>query len=198
MAGLYRRGAVYWGRVHRQGQHYRRSLKTADRSVAEKRLRIWLDDLDAIAWGEKPRRSFEEASEKFIREHLTAIKPNAAKRYGVSLKSLVGHFAGKTLDRITSAELSEFETKRRTEGVTAGTIRRDLACLSSMLTSAEEWEWIDDGKNPVPSYLRRRAKRGLKEASPRTRTYPWVRRLHCSPRPRQWSGRPLFWQSIPD
>ncbi len=168
MAGLYRRGTVYWARVHRQGQHYRRSLKTADRAIAERRFRVWLDDLDAVAWGEKPRRSFEDTAEKFIREHLTAIKSGAAKRYGVSLKCLAEHFAGKTLDQITSADLSGFETKRRTQGVTAGTIRRDLACLSSMLTSAEEWEWIDDGKNPVPSYLRRRAKRGLKEAPART------------------------------
>src|SRR6266567_107429 len=169
MAGLYRRGKVYWVRAQRQGREHKRSLQTTNRAIAERRFRVWLDELDAVAWGEKPRRTFEEAAEKFIREHLTTIKPGAAKRYGVSLKCLTEHFAGKTLDQITSAELSEFETKRRTQGVTAGTIRRDLACLSSMLTSAEEWEWIDDGKNPVPSYLRRRAKRGLKEAPPRTR-----------------------------
>jgi integrase len=65
--------------------------------------------------------------------------------------------------------LSEFETARRQDGVTAGTIRRDLACLSSLMTSAEDWDWLDDGANPVPAYLRRRAKRGLKEAPPRTR-----------------------------
>ncbi len=169
MAGLYRRGKVYWVRAQRQGREHKRSLQTTNRAIAERRFRVWLDDLDAIAWGEKPRRAFEEAAEKFIREHLTTIKPGAAKRYGVSLKCLAEHFAGKTLDQITSAELSEFENKRRGQGVAPGTIRRDLACLSSMLTSAEEWEWIDDGKNPIPSYLRRRAKRGLKEAPPRTR-----------------------------
>jgi integrase len=65
--------------------------------------------------------------------------------------------------------LAEFETKRRTQGVTAGTIRRDFACLSSLLTSCEEWEWLDDGGNFVPAYMRRRAKRGLKEAPPHTR-----------------------------
>jgi hypothetical protein len=70
----------------------RRSLKTADRSIAQKRLRQWLDELDAIAWGDKPRRTFGEASEKFIREHLTTIKPSSAKRYGVSLKNLAEHF----------------------------------------------------------------------------------------------------------
>jgi integrase len=71
------------------------------------------------------------------------------------------------LHEITSAELSEFETKRRTQGVRPGTIRRDLACLSSLLTSCVDWEWLDG--NIVPAFLKRRAKRGLREAPPRTR-----------------------------
>lgn len=169
MAGVYRRGGVYWARVQRSGRDIRRSLKTANRAIAERRLRNWLDELDAVAFGEKPRRSFDEAAERFVREHLTTLKPGGAKRYGVSLKQLAAHFGGKPLSAIKSAALSEFETKRRSEGVAAGTIRRDLACLSSLLTSAEDWEWIEDGSNPIPAYLRKRARRGLKEAPPRTR-----------------------------
>src|ERR1044071_9701662 len=100
MAGLYRRGKVYWARAQRDGRELRRSLKTADRSIAEKRLTQWLGDLDAVAWGDKPRRSFGEASEKFIREHLTTLKPSSALRYGVSLKNLAEHFDNMTLDQI--------------------------------------------------------------------------------------------------
>lgn len=169
MAGVYRRGRVYWGRAQRAGREYRRSLKTADRAVAERRLRDWLADLDAIAWGDKPRRTFDETAARFIREHLTTLRPGGAGRYATSLKVLALHFGGKTLDRIGSAELSEFETARRGQGRKPPTVRRDLACLSSMFASAIDWEWIDDGKNPVPGFLRRRAKRGLKESQPRTR-----------------------------
>ena len=70
----------------------------------------------------RPRDSF--------REHLPMLKPRAAERYITSLKHLAAHFDGRTLDQIKSAELSAFETKRRSEGVRPGTIRRDLACLS--------------------------------------------------------------------
>jgi integrase len=42
-----------------------------------------------------------------------------------------------------------------------------LVCLSSIYSCAVEWEWVD--VNPVPAYLKRRSKRGLKEAEPRTR-----------------------------
>lgn len=167
MAGIYRRGKIFWGRAQRDGREHRRSLKTADRATANRRLGQWLTDLEGIAWGDKPRRSFDEAAAKFIREHLTRIKPGAAKRYGVSLKVLGEHFGGKTMDLIGSALMSEFETARRSQGVSPSTIRRDLACLSSMFTSAIDWEWLDT--NPVPAFLKRRAKRGLKEGEARTR-----------------------------
>lgn len=167
MAGIYRRGKIWWARAQRQGREHRRSLQTANRAIAEKRLGIWLGELEAIAWGDRPRRTFMEATERFIREHLTTIKASSAKRYGVSLKSLSPYFGGKMLHDITRGELSGFETQRRSQGVTASTIRRDLACLSSLITSAIEWEWIE--ANPVPGYLRGRSKRGLKEAAPLTR-----------------------------
>ena len=121
----------------------------------------------AIAWGDKPRRSWEEAAEKFINEHLPTIKPGASLRYAVSMRHLNNHFAGKMLHQITSAEMSAFETLRRGAGVSNSTIRRDLACLSSLMTSAMEWEWTDT--NPVLPFLKQRAKRGLKEGVARTR-----------------------------
>jgi integrase len=167
VAGLYKRGNVWWGRAQRQNKEQRVSLETANRAIAEKRLREWLGELDAIKWGDKPRRTFNETAERFVREHMTTVKPTTARRYGDSLKHLALNFGDKTMDQITSSALSDFETVRRSEGVTPSTIRRDLSCLSGIFTSAIDWEWVDD--NPVTSYLRRRSKRGLKEAPPRTR-----------------------------
>jgi integrase len=167
MANLYRRGKTWSARATRQGREFRRSLKTKNRAIAERRLREWLEELEAIAWGDRPRRSWEEAAAKFIAEHFATIKRGAQLRYAVSMKHLNNHFAGKMLHQITSAEMSGFETKRRAEGVSTSTIRRDLACLSSLMTSATDWEWIDI--NPVLLFLKQRGKRGLKEGIARTR-----------------------------
>lgn len=104
-----------------------------------------------------------------MREHFPTIKPSSATRYAVSLKNLSRVLDGKNIQQVSTALLSEFETMRRTEGATAPTIRRDLACLSCVLSYCEEWEWIDDGSNIVPAYMRRRRRKGLKEAPGGTR-----------------------------
>lgn len=167
MASIYRRGKKWWGKVQRAGVIHRRPLETESKTIAERRLRAWLDELDAIAWGEKPRRTFRQAAERFAAEHLPRIKPSSATRYLISLGWLVDMFADRYLDQITSAALGEFETARRAKGASPPTIRRDLACLSSVFGLCAEWEWFDG--NPVPAFLRARAKRGLREAAPRTR-----------------------------
>lgn len=165
--GIYRRGQKWWARAQRSGREHRASLKTSSKGVAERRYRQWLDGLDAIEWGDKPRRRFDDAAERFIREHLPTLKIASARRYGVSLAWLADEFEGKFLDQIGTAELAEFERKRRAAKTKPPTVRRDLACLSSIFGSCIEWEWCD--LNPVPAYMRRRKKRGLREAPARTR-----------------------------
>lgn len=169
MAGVYKRGATFWGRAQRDGKEYRFSLRTPNKRIAQERLQKWLGDMDAQAWGEKPPRPWPAVWERFMKEHFPTIKPSSATRYAVSLKNLSKVLDGKNIQHVTTALLSEFETLRRSEGATAPTIRRDLACLSCILSYCEEWEWIEDGKNIVPSYLRRRRRRGLKESLGRTR-----------------------------
>lgn len=170
MATIYKRGKTWWGRAQRKGQEYRKSLETGDRSVAQKRLSIWLDELEAQSWGGRARLTFAAAARGFILNYLPTLKPSAATRYGVSLKWLSDKFGAAMMDEIGREELSAFETWRRAIGVSSPTIRRDLMCLSSMFSFCEDQDWIDDGRNPVPSFLKRRAKRGLTE-SPGKRRY---------------------------
>lgn len=168
MAGVYKRGRIWWGRAERNGRDIRRSLKTADKGVAEKRLRQWLNELEGAAFGDRPQRTLEQLAERFIREHLPLLKPASARRYGVSIVNLLDQMGPNTrIADIGRAKMTEFETARRTAGVRASTARRDLACLSSMLGCAVDWEWIE--VNPVPAQMKNRRKKGLKESPPRTR-----------------------------
>ena len=134
--------------------------------------------------GEKPKRTFNEAAEKFVEEHFPTLRPASAERYIVSLRRLADVFAGMALEDITSAALYEFEQARYRAGVSKPTIRRDLACLSSLMSSCQCWEWVT--VNPVPAYTKVRSKKGLKESPPRTRylSHPEEARLlsACAPR----------------
>src|SRR5215467_38976 len=123
--GIYKRGKRWWGRFQRNNKEYREPLETTDKPTAERRYRAWRDEFDATAWGEKPRHSYVEAEDRFIKEHLPNIKPSSAIRYGYSLKILIEHLGGKMLHEITSEVMMEFETRRRGDGVKSATILRD-------------------------------------------------------------------------
>lgn len=168
MATVFWRNGIAWARVQHKGRTYRESLDTKDKRVARDRLTKFIERLKGTKWGDRPQRSFEEAAERFIDEHLPRLKGGvegkASKRYLTSLIHLSEHFKGAMLDDIESGMLSEFEQKRRRAGRKSGTIRNDLWCLSSIMTSAEEWQWIVG--NTVKTYIKQRAKRGVLAASP--------------------------------
>ena len=169
MATIYKRGRVWWGRVQIRGRDTRQSLKTTSKAVARERLNDWLQRLEDAAWGNKPRRTFEEAMESFVLEHVPTLRPSSQRRYRTSIKMMLEHFEGKYLDQINSSLMAEYEARRRRLGATAPTIRRDLSCLSSMYTHAiVDLEWYEH--NPVVAFLRQQRRRGrLKESQPRTR-----------------------------
>lgn len=107
--------------------------------------------------------AFEDAVAVFETDFLPHIKPMSARRYRFSLNNLARRFAGLLLTDITKARLRAFIESRRQEGVTDATIRRDLACLSSMFQFVKSFDWIRE--NPV----RDLDKRTVKEATPRHR-----------------------------
>lgn len=167
MPSIYLRGTTYWARVQHKGKEVRRSLETTSRSVAAERLNKFVSTITQGKWSDSKGYSYTAARDKFVKEHCRRIRPRSAKRYITSLVALDAHFQNFTLDEITSSALSEYEAARRDKGRSNGTIRRDLSCLSSIFTCAEEWEWVTT--NPVAAYMRKAQKRGLKEAEPRTR-----------------------------
>lgn len=107
--------------------------------------------------------TFEDAAALFEAEFLPHIKPMSARRYRFSLNNLSRSFAGLLLADISKGRLRTFIEKRRHEGVTDATIRRDLACLSSLFQFVKNFDWVKD--NPV----RDLDKRTVKEATPRHR-----------------------------
>lgn len=168
MASIYQRGKVWWGRFQYRGHEVRQSLETTSRTVARKRADKWEAEIKAQAWGEGAGKTFDEAMTSFLDEHCPTLKAKSRIRYEVSAKPLTAFFSGMALSAISSKILHEFVVKRRQE-VTAPSVRRDLACLSSMFTHAiVDHEWCES--NPVLAFLKRQKRRGaLRESPPNTR-----------------------------
>lgn len=169
MATVYQRGKTWWGRFQYKGDEFRQSLETASRSIAIRRLAKWEADIKAARWGEGRGHTYDDAMTSFLDNHCPTLRPSSRLRYETSAKPLTAFFSGLSLSEITSSRMADYEASRRRQEVQAPTIRRDLACLSSMFTHAiVDLEWCDT--NPVLAFLKRQKRRGrLKESPPKTR-----------------------------
>lgn len=181
MAFLSKVGGIFYGRhvtyVDGVRKEVRRSFRTRDARVAHRRLEEWEGEIEAERWGARPRLTFDTAATRWLHEGCRALKPASLARYEVSMRQLRPHFGALNLIDIDSAAMTRFEARRRRHAgrawapdargvyktrVTDQSIRRDFACLSSMMSWAVAMKWID--RNPVPGFLKDHGKhlRGTK------------------------------------
>ena len=84
------------------------------------------------------RVRYEDIAATWAERHiLHEVGPQAAKRYGVSLRQLEPFLLPLFLDEIDKAKIDEIVTARRAQGVSTQTIRNDLTALSSVLKFAD-------------------------------------------------------------
>jgi integrase len=141
---IYKRDNIWWVDVTIGGKRVRRSAHTGIRREAQQLH----DQLKSDSWrqeqlGEKPKRSFDEAALKWLKEkrHKKSIKSDAQR-----IVFWRGVCRGMTLDGITrqwvSDHMDKLKTVRGTDA-SAGTKNRYVALLRAILRTAErEWEWI--------------------------------------------------------
>lgn len=144
---LYRRSNVWWVRFTTPGgRRVRRSTGTADKKAAQE----FQDRLKAEFWkvqklGEKPKRLWEEAVVRWIKEKAHKATIDADKMH---LRWLDQYLRGKELSSINRDLIDRLIEARRAEDVSNATVNRFLQVLRAVLRKAErEWEWID--KAPV-------------------------------------------------
>lgn len=149
---LYQRpGSPYWwARIQINGRDQRRSLRTADRAEARKRLKALTEAAEAeragIAVAE--RRDWKDAVERWLSMQAADLRPSTLTRYKTSLKQLDPHFRGKDVATLTGADFHAYAAARMRQGITAATVRRDLTVASRVMRVAKRAQWIKD--NPVP------------------------------------------------
>ncbi len=144
-ANLYKRNGTYYARIQAGGVDLRRSLQTSDKREAERRMKQFLATVSPRHG--TIRRTWEEAAGAWALATEAQRKPKTWQRYALSLTVLGRTFEGRYIDQIDKAAVLAYVAKRKAEGVTVATIRRDLTSLGGVLELAVEREWLP--ANPV-------------------------------------------------
>lgn len=160
MPNLYKRGDIWWARFKVSGVEYRRSLRTASKSEAERRLKnVKQEVVGEARFGIVAPRSWQDAVLAWNKDAASDLNPKTVKRYVTSFKQVHPILAGLEVHRIDVAKLKELVKARRINGASTATIRRDLTAISAVLKHAAEEGWMDD-VNPT---LALRARGKMKE-----------------------------------
>jgi integrase/recombinase XerD len=165
VATIYKRNSTYWVRFQWHGTEVRRSARTSSKATAQQFLAQLLDEHHRLDRGGRPRRTYEEALERFAHDYLPTLKPMTQVRYRTSFRQLAATFGTLYLDQITRGRLADYASARMKGGTKGATVRRDLAALSCLCSCAVAWDYIDT--NPVKQF----STRHIRESAPRT-TYP--------------------------
>lgn len=146
--GTFWRGDTLWGRAQVRNRDVRWSLRTDDPATARRRLKEDRAKILADAHYGDARRTFDEAMAAwadFIKDNVSA---KSVTRYGSSLAQLAPWLQGKDILDVDIRLISSMiEGRKKADGITNATMKRDLVALSSVMKFAFTKGWVPS--NPV-------------------------------------------------
>lgn len=150
MPGLYKRirtdGSFEW-KIDKRVPRYGRiceSTGTSDYDEAERYLARKLEEIRAATvYGVRPKRTFREAATKFLNDHT---RRRGISRDATALKNLDPYIGDKFIDEIHDGTFNAFRTNREAEGVSVGSVDRDIGTAARVLEEAAR-KWRDDQTN---------------------------------------------------
>ncbi len=142
MPGLVEVGGIW--HIDKRIRGYGRLCESSnerDRAAAEQYLIRRLEEIrQATVYGVRPKRTFRQAAEKYLREqtHKRSLDRDAR-----ALKQFEQHIGHVTLDRVHDGTLAPAIQALRTKGQKPATINRGLAVVRRILNLAAR-AWRDD------------------------------------------------------
>ena len=131
---LYRLEATggYYGLLKRGGKQFRRSLKTKDRKLAERRLSELKAKVGNLTLSDESRLSFEEVAKRWLDGIRHRMKAPSAQRRETCIKALKPFFDGVAVRNITRAHCDTWLTKRGSK-IAPQTFAHELGTLKGIL-----------------------------------------------------------------
>lgn len=102
----------YYALLKRGDKQFRRSLKTKDRKLADRRLAEMKSQVTNLRITEDARLSFEAVAERWIATTAHALKANTIKRRKGCIKNVSPYFAGQAIRNIQAQHCERWLTER--------------------------------------------------------------------------------------
>ncbi len=155
---LYRNtsSGTYYALVKRKGRQIRRSLKTKDRKLADRRLKEFRQSADRLSDSKETRRlSFKALTELWIPSVIADLKPSSKARIELSVRMLNRSFGLQITSHLTPSDCRRWAIQRWATGISASTFNQELQTLKRIFEHA-----VDEGimlDNPAKSLKRRKS-----------------------------------------
>ena len=165
MGTLYQRGKIWWLKYYKNGKTYRESSKSTKKMVATKLLKRREGE---IAQGKSPgvefdKITFDDLAEGFVRDYKINQKKSLVKAER-SVRHLKEEFDGVSVSQITTPRINRFIEQRLDDGVSNGTINRELAALKRMMNiGAKQTPPMVDRVPHIPMLEENNARKGFFE-----------------------------------
>ncbi|HXT13058.1 MAG TPA: tyrosine-type recombinase/integrase [Candidatus Angelobacter sp.] len=157
---LYRHSETgkYYALVKRKGKQHRKSLKTTDRQLADRKLAAFRDKIGrSVAPTRDRNTTFKELAQDWFGVAKTRLKPRSAESAECCLNQLNKHFGILPVRNITTGHCREWE-KNRGANVSASSFNHDRTQLIAVLDFA-----VKEGlmlENPALTIARRKLPKG--------------------------------------
>jgi len=128
---------AYYALVKRGGKQFRRSLKTQDRKLADRRLNDLRGRVGNLTTSDDARPGFDQVAERWLAVDAHTRKPRSVERRRCSLMGLAPLFRDRALRNITKTHCERWLTERGPRR-SAQSFARELGTMKSVFDYAVE------------------------------------------------------------
>jgi integrase len=125
----------YYGLIKKGGKQFRKSLKTKDRKLADRRLSELHDQVGRLKGTEEGRLSFEEVADRWMQATAHTVKESTMVRRRTCIANFGPFFAGVTVRNITSRHCERWLTGRASK-IAPQTMANELNVLRPIFAYA--------------------------------------------------------------
>jgi len=142
----------YYALLKRGGKQFRRSLKTRDRKLAERRLGALKQEIANLVISDDAKLTFKDIAERWLSSIRHTLKPKSASRLEICIKGMEPFFRGLAIRNIKRQDAERWLTSRGPK-IAAQTFNHELGAMRNIFNYAVSLGLMLD--NPARDISRR-------------------------------------------